>query len=267
MSWRLQRQLFGQASFPRLLSTSQVLAPSTASQIRVDTLPLPLPLPCRYGRDHRAARAAGGVAPLPRRHPLARTPALHGVSRRAAPGVCVMVGGPCGRSGARACVYRAGPKVHRQRWRAGNGTEWAAAGGSDGFGSSSGRSGSTWLQAARPACWGTSSSVALGCTPDSTPEARALLQFLLSDQQARFSRPPAQLQAFKRPPPGVRKIVLATNIAETSLTIEDVVFVVDSGGCRVFLCVWGGGREKQARIWVAYAGAVQLLYPWSSAVA
>lgn len=37
------------------------------------------------------------------------------------------------------------------------------------------------------------------------------------------------LQAFKRPPSGVRKVVLATNIAETSLTIEDVVYVVDSG--------------------------------------
>ena len=38
-----------------------------------------------------------------------------------------------------------------------------------------------------------------------------------------------QERAFLVPPPGVRKIVLATNIAETGITIPDITCVIDSG--------------------------------------
>merc|ERR1719187_358798 len=39
----------------------------------------------------------------------------------------------------------------------------------------------------------------------------------------------SQKEIFDVPPPGIRKVVVATNIAETSITIEDVVYVVDCG--------------------------------------
>eukprot|EP00756_Hemistasia_phaeocysticola_P005500 Hpha_TRINITY_DN13357_c0_g2::TRINITY_DN13357_c0_g2_i1::g.95316::m.95316/K14442/DHX36, RHAU; ATP-dependent RNA helicase DHX36 len=41
--------------------------------------------------------------------------------------------------------------------------------------------------------------------------------------------PEQQCQVFKPPPGGKRKVVVATNVAETSITIDDIVYVVDSG--------------------------------------
>ncbi|KAI5365966.1 putative helicase, P-loop containing nucleoside triphosphate hydrolase [Septoria linicola] len=46
-----------------------------------------------------------------------------------------------------------------------------------------------------------------------------------------YSQMPADLQAkiFDRAEPGVRKVIVATNIAETSLTVDGIMFVVDCG--------------------------------------
>ena len=77
-----------------------------------------------------------------------------------------------------------------------------------------------------------------------------------------YSQLPSDLQAkiFQATEDGMRKCVVATNIAETSLTVDGIMFVIDSGFCKfkvynprigiddlqiypasqVCICVWGG---------------------------
>nr|CAD7585762.1 unnamed protein product [Timema genevievae] len=49
-----------------------------------------------------------------------------------------------------------------------------------------------------------------------------------------YSNLPSDMQAkiFMPTPPGARKVVLATNIAETSLTIDNIIYVIDPGFCK-----------------------------------
>ena len=42
-----------------------------------------------------------------------------------------------------------------------------------------------------------------------------------------------QTKIFEDAPEGQRKIILSTNIAETSVTINDVKYVIDSGKCNI----------------------------------
>ncbi|KAK6744301.1 hypothetical protein RB195_011168 [Necator americanus] len=50
-----------------------------------------------------------------------------------------------------------------------------------------------------------------------------------------YSQLPSDLQAkiFQRAPGGMRKCIVATNIAETSLTVDGILFVIDPGFCKM----------------------------------
>ncbi|XP_054901731.1 ATP-dependent DNA/RNA helicase DHX36 [Poeciliopsis prolifica] len=66
-----------------------------------------------------------------------------------------------------------------------------------------------------------------------------------------------QTQVFKRPPPGVRKIVIATNIAETSITIDDVVYVIDGGKIKETNFDTDNNISTMTAEWVSLANAKQ----------
>ena len=67
----------------------------------------------------------------------------------------------------------------------------------------------------------------------------------------------AQRKAFERAPAGRRKVVVATNVAETSVTIPDVVFVVDAGKVRQSSFVASRKVQLLQEEWISKEAAAQ----------
>jgi HrpA-like RNA helicase len=69
--------------------------------------------------------------------------------------------------------------------------------------------------------------------------------------------PASQRLVFKSVPPNVRKIVLATNIAETSITIDDIVVVIDGGKVKEKLYDPYTQMSSLTTAFVSHASAMQ----------
>ncbi|KAF1560821.1 putative ATP-dependent RNA helicase DHX34, partial [Eudyptes schlegeli] len=66
-----------------------------------------------------------------------------------------------------------------------------------------------------------------------------------------------QDKVFDVPPPGVRKCILSTNIAETSVTIDGVRFVLDSGKVKEMSYDPQGKLQRLQEFWISRASAEQ----------
>ncbi|KAL3698119.1 hypothetical protein R1sor_012195 [Riccia sorocarpa] len=66
-----------------------------------------------------------------------------------------------------------------------------------------------------------------------------------------------QRRVFQTPPKGLRKVVLATNIAETSITIDDVVHVIDAGKHKENRFDPRRGMSSMVEAWISQANAKQ----------
>ena len=66
-----------------------------------------------------------------------------------------------------------------------------------------------------------------------------------------------QKKVFVSPPPGKRKIVVATNVAETSITIDDIVAVIDSGRVKETSFDPQNNMRKLEETWASLAACKQ----------
>ncbi|XP_075035779.1 3'-5' RNA helicase YTHDC2 isoform X2 [Mixophyes fleayi] len=66
-----------------------------------------------------------------------------------------------------------------------------------------------------------------------------------------------QKKVLKTPPAGIRKIILSTNIAETSITVNDVVFVIDSGKVKEKSFDALNHVTMLKMVWISKASAIQ----------
>ncbi len=69
--------------------------------------------------------------------------------------------------------------------------------------------------------------------------------------------PSQQSRVFERPPPGTTKIVVATNVAETSITIDDVTCVIDSGKANEVRFDAAKGISRLQEVFVSQASCKQ----------
>lgn len=65
------------------------------------------------------------------------------------------------------------------------------------------------------------------------------------------------IQVFDYPPDGVRKCIVSTNIAETSVTIDGIRFVVDSGKVKEMSYDATCKMQRLKEFWVSQASAEQ----------
>merc|ERR1719334_430033 len=66
-----------------------------------------------------------------------------------------------------------------------------------------------------------------------------------------------QQLVFDSTPRGIQKIVLSTNIAETSVTIDDIVFVIDCGKMKEKHYDSAKGMESLDMVWTSRANSLQ----------